>query len=495
MCSERLKRLIYLAIEPNNFSYKNRDVLYQIAQKEETSNEKVDKLVDEALRKKRNVEVTTSDKTFHKNFFLKRLYINGERWWMREIVCDGTTIVARRSHRNFFFGPPVEKTLQIDDIQYFDIFNKLGIRQRAEFGTVENQWSMRLMSSLAVYIRDVCVNNLARFSWPDSHIIKSQITVRHKLTQPFLWVNNDYIIRSHNCFAGTEERSFVKISDVAFFCKRKGVMNMNIYFGYYDQIDMDGLTPQDVVHLEQHCRNHKAKIANVELHSFEPKTSLFSWLNPLNWFRKERIALTDEAIIYYKKSLLSTDCTYLPYEDVKVARFGWKPLANLFNRCHIVLFGKQNIITNFSYSKSECADIIKQELDARGLEQKKYKIRRSWPWFKCLGADIIVITDDGLCLSAHPYKGMGTYGCRRNYYIPYDKIYHYEKFWWWLLWRNHYVKAYLSNIRKDQSSVDVTFKFKRVVCWASLYKSLDSSSAEQDMDTYHKECKKDNRIY
>lgn len=181
MCSEELKELVYLAIEPNEFDNHKRHVIYKRAKKEGASKEEVDSLIFTALAKKRHTIQTTTDKEFHKSFFLKRVYVNGSRFWVQEIYCDGKSIKARRKHRYFLWGKPKERSLPLDDMIYFDIFSKIGIRKRAEFGAYDNQWNVRLKKDFAIYVRDVCINNFARFSWPDSRFIKSQITKQHKL--------------------------------------------------------------------------------------------------------------------------------------------------------------------------------------------------------------------------------------------------------------------------------------------------------------------------
>lgn len=45
MCSEELKELVYLAIEPNEFDNHKRHVIYKRAKKEGASKEEVDSLI------------------------------------------------------------------------------------------------------------------------------------------------------------------------------------------------------------------------------------------------------------------------------------------------------------------------------------------------------------------------------------------------------------------------------------------------------------------
>ena len=116
MCSEELKELVYLAIEPNEFDNHKRHVIYKRAKKEGASKEEVDSLIFTALAKKRHTIQTTTDKEFHKSFFLKRVYVNGSRFWVQEIYCDGKSIKARRKHRYFLWGKPKERSLPLDDM-------------------------------------------------------------------------------------------------------------------------------------------------------------------------------------------------------------------------------------------------------------------------------------------------------------------------------------------------------------------------------------------
>ena len=105
------------------------------------------------------------------------------------------------------------------------------------------------------------------------------------------------------------------------------------------------------------------------------------------------------------------------------------------------------------------------------------------------------MTNDGLWLSAHEYKNGGEYASRKNYYFSYKNIYHYEKFWWWLLWRTYYIYAKEDNIRKDQKATTVQFKLRRMIFWCGVYNRLENSNAVQNKKYYHEECKDDNKNY
>lgn len=492
MLSKELKELIFLAVEPECFDSDKRAVIYQRADAEGTPRREVDTVLNQLLGKKYDKTFIPSNDLgtpFQKKYFFKRVIVNGSRYFIKNISCDGEEIKAWRKHKYFFLGRPVELTIPVQDLAYFDIFKKIGFRKRAEFGSVDDQWSIRFKKGVAGQLKNLCISNMARFSWTDVSIIKAHVTKEHSVTQPRLWVSNDYIIHSHNCLLGTESRTFVKIPDVAFYCKNRGVKDTDIYFGYHDQIDIDGISPKIANALEAHCKKHGAKIGEEQMNVFKPTFSLSKYLIPSNWFRKERIVLNDHAIIYYSKSLLNTDCTYLPYEDVKVARFGWGLMGKTIN-----LFGIQNVLSYRHYSQSKCINPLKKVLDEHGIQTSGVKMRYTWPWFRFLGAQVVGITYDGLCLSAREYKGGGIYGRRRSYYVPYDDIYHYSKFWWLLLWRTYYIKAHVKNIRKDQKSQYLDLKLRRMVFWCGLYNQLSSSGADFD-EFYHKQCKKDYKMF
>ena len=490
MLSPELKELIFLSVEPECFDAEKREVIYRRANSEGTSRREVDILLNQLFAKKYDKAFVPSNDTgtpFNKKYFFKRVIVNGSRYFMKNISCDGEEIRAWRKHKFFFFGRPVEVTIPVKDIAYFDIFKKIGFRKRAEFGSVEDEWSIRLKKRSARQLKNLCINNLARFCWADVSIIKAHPTKAHSMTRPRLWVSNDYIIHSHNCLLGTENRMIVKISDVAFYCKNRGVKDIDIYFGYHDQIDVDGISPKIAKALEAHCKKHGAKIGEEEMNVFKPTFSLLNYIFPSNWFRKEQIVLNDHAIIYYSKSLFNTDCTYLPYEDVKVARFGWGLLGKSVN-----LFGIQNILSYGRYSRKKCIKPLKKALDEHGIWPTWVKMWRTWPWFRTFGADIVGITYDGLCIIAREYEGDGKYGRRRSYYIPYEDIYHISKFWWWLFGRTYYLKATVRNIRKDQDSQYVDFKFRRLIFWCGLYRRVGKSKCDK---SYHKYCKADYKEY
>lgn len=490
MLSKELKELIFLSVEPELFDASKRAVIYQRADAEGTPRREVDIVLNQLLGKKYDKAFIPSNDPgipFQKKYFFKRVIVNGSRYFMKNISCDGEEIKAWRKHKYFFFGRPVEVTIPVQDIAYFDIFKKIGFRKRAEFGSVDDQWSIRFKKGIAGQLKNLCISNLARFCWTDVSIIKAHVTKQHSVTQPKFWVSNDYIIHSHNCLLGTENRVIVRISDVAFYCKNRGVKDTDIYFGYQDQIDIDGISPKIATALEAHCKKHGAKIGEEQMNVFKPTFSFSKFLIPSNWFRREQIVLNDHAIIYYSKSLLNTDCTYLPYEDVKVARFGWGLLGKSVN-----LFGIQNILSYGRYSRWKCINPLKKTLKKHGIQTSWVKMRRTWPWFRTLGADVVGITYDGLCITAREYEGSGKYRKRRSYYIPYSDINHISKFWWWLFWRTYYIKAEVNNIRKDQESQSVDFKFRRLIFWCGLYRSVGRHKCDKH---YHKYCKEDYKEY
>ena len=103
MCSEELKELVYLAIEPNEFDNHKRHVIYKRAKKEGASKEEVDSLIFTALAKKRHTIQTTTDKEFHKSFFLKRVYVNGSRFGCRKSIAMAK-VLRQEGNIVIFYG-------------------------------------------------------------------------------------------------------------------------------------------------------------------------------------------------------------------------------------------------------------------------------------------------------------------------------------------------------------------------------------------------------
>ena len=422
MISDTLKELIHLALAPGDYDERKEMAIHRRAKMEGTSIDEVNAYVYQ-IRQELCNRVELKDVLFERSFFIKRVNINDSLFLANKIKCDGSRIVASR-RKYLLFGKQIEKELVVRPILYFDVFQKIGIRKRVEFGTAFEQWNFRLKYKDAINLKMACEKGQAEFC--DSTIIRASVTKKHSLTQPLLWVSNDHIVYSHNLLSKSEDHTIVKISDIRFFCTNRGKINTNVYFGYYDQIEIDGLKKEAVERLENHCKKNGARIGYPPLATYYPSKYSLSRLNPFNIFIKERIVLNDEAVIYYKTTLSRSECAYIEYDKIILfaTSFGF------FNK-KIRIFGEQNFATAFDYSTNGCVNGLQKLLKEKGASLGHARFVYTRPYFTSLGANRIGITGTGLCLWSKEYFWGGKYSSKRkSFYISYDQIYHYERFRW-----------------------------------------------------------------
>lgn len=165
----------------------------------------------------------------------------------------------------------------------------------------------------------------------------------------------------------------VKISDIAFF-NIGGIFNKTLVFGYIDQILIKGLSNKNCLTIKNHVIKNSAKIGKEGLVVKSlPFTGVSDILKPLKWFLRERLILTDEAVLFIKRKLFSNKTTYLPFEKISFGYIdGW-----LSKKIYII--GEQNIIPSYSFP-SKPINTLKSKLKEIGLELKKGKSFRPF-WF------------------------------------------------------------------------------------------------------------------
>ena len=113
----------------------------------------------------------------------------------------------------------------------------------------------------------------------------------------------------------------VLIKDIAYF-DTSGFINKLIEFGYTDQISITGVSKVNADLLKNHIIRYESKIGK-EGKSFKsiPISSIKDLINPKKWILREKIVLTEEAVIFNKRKFFSSKTTYLPYHKISFGYF------------------------------------------------------------------------------------------------------------------------------------------------------------------------------
>jgi hypothetical protein len=152
-------------------------------------------------------------------------------------------------------------------------------------------------------------------------------------------------------------RVILSIPDIAFF-NIQGMTNKYLYFGYLDQIEINGVSSSNAKELYEYCKANGAKLS----HEGQTFKSSGPWLSIMRHIHPEYLTLTDEALIYSHKTFKGRFTTYLPYTDMSFVFYGKGLLSQ-----SISVLGEQNISPIYNFSKT-CRKAIKSKFEKYGIK-------------------------------------------------------------------------------------------------------------------------------
>ncbi len=233
----------------------------------------------------------------------------------------------------------------------------------------------------------------------------------------------------------------VLIEDVAFY-DSSGVFNNTIEFGYTDQITFKGISKANAKLLKEHFIQNGAKIGKEGL-SFKslPFSSLGDIVRPMKWFMREKLVLTDEALIFNAKKMYSNKTTYIPYNKISYGYFA----GHLSKQIYIL--GEQNIFSRYTFSR-KAASIMQKNVKEKGVQIAAGKSFR--PFIFGAKRNILypvrlICTENELVyLDLLPGKP------KEVKIIRYNEIKEYKKIKWFSLLGTILISGETSNIRSGQ---------------------------------------------
>ncbi len=235
----------------------------------------------------------------------------------------------------------------------------------------------------------------------------------------------------------------VLIKDIAYF-DTSGVINKSIEFGYTDQIAITGVSKANADLLKKHVIKYESKIAQ-EGKSFKsiPIASIKDFINPKKWLLREKIILTEEAVIFNKRKFFSSKTTYLPYDKMSVGYF-----CGVFSK-NVFILGEQNIIANYEFSNS-CCKIIEKKIKEKGIQIAEGKSYRPFIFSSIRSMlfpkRLICTENEVVYLDILPFKP------KVIKILRYNEIDKFKKSKWYSLIGTITISGSATNIRSDQDT-------------------------------------------
>lgn len=154
------------------------------------------------------------------------------------------------------------------------------------------------------------------------------------------------------------------IRHMAFFVKSKdGLLGkQSLYCGYHKQIFIKKIGIHTLSTFNEFCIKYAPRLSEK---GDTYKSSLLS--NPFsiaNWFRRDTLCLTPNAVIFTRKSFKHDEMAYVPYK--KINMFLSSP--GLLTQ-YIEIYGEQNIIPRFKFSRNDVSK-IRSVIEANGIKPK-----------------------------------------------------------------------------------------------------------------------------
>ena len=161
---------------------------------------------------------------------------------------------------------------------------------------------------------------------------------------------------------------------MAFFLKTKSFLQLlfggcGIYCGYHRQIDVEKISASAINEFYAWCKQYAPR-----LNSKGTTVTSSILANPLNlwrWIHPDRVTITDEAIIYTRRTLRRDEMIYLPYKNISIflVEGGWFSFFKYFS-----IYGEQNIIPKFNFWRGDYSKI------KNAIMQHNVRVARGNSW-------------------------------------------------------------------------------------------------------------------
>lgn len=172
------------------------------------------------------------------------------------------------------------------------------------------------------------------------------------INQQYVAYSNDWLFHFKTKLIGKLETDSTPIREMAFFVENK----KNIYCGYHRQVIVNVNSQNVRKELKQHCESLAPRLKETgDTYKSSWFASLKDLFNPSRWFFPDRLTLTDNAVLYTRKTLRKDEMTYLPYRRINLFLIE----KGLLTR-RVEFYGEQNIVPRYSFKRKDVVEIEKK---------------------------------------------------------------------------------------------------------------------------------------
>ena len=181
--------------------------------------------------------------------------------------------------------------------------------------------------------------------------------VKGWLKHHYLTYTDDWAFHIVTFLFKESEIDSTPINLMAFFVQNRTLFGKaSVYCGYHRQINIPSIPKPIAKEFQEWCY---ARAPRLRVEGKMYRSSIWpKFYNPACWFHRDQICVTDDAVVYTRKTLFRDEMAYLPIKriDLFIVGSGW------FTR-KIQIFGEQNIVPRYSFSKAlanELEELLKK---------------------------------------------------------------------------------------------------------------------------------------
>lgn len=189
------------------------------------------------------------------------------------------------------------------------------------------------------------------------------------LNQQILAYDDEWAFHVMPKFFSDSEIDSTPIHYMAFLLEKKPLLwgANGLYCGYHRQINIKHISRSVINTFSEWCRAHAPRLTTDGMNY---TSSIVA--NPFNvwrWLYPDELSITDDALVYTRKTFRRDEMVYLPYKRISL----FLSTSGRFSK-NFEVYGEQNIIPKFSFSSSNVSAIK----DALEKHQVRIGVGRSW---------------------------------------------------------------------------------------------------------------------
>ena len=305
------------------------------------------------------------------------------------------------------------------------------------------------------------------------------------LSREYVAYTDKWLFHIINKWGGIETDS-TPIEYMAFYVEQKNY----VYCGYHRQVRVKIYNPIFRKEIKEHCKKIAPRL-NEKGDDF--KSPWFGRLKDLfnipRWIHPDRLTLSDNAVIYTRKTFRKDEMTYLPYAKINM----FVVSKGVFRRI-ISFYGEQNIVPKYTFKTSDTKKIMEivESHSVHALYGDSFRSSAffSKNWFG--KAPRVVCFDNNMIYYPNRLKNKTIKALVE--YLDYSDC---QKVTWYRPWFNFFgtlvIEGASENIRLDQGNMNSywvlpqlwTFRYKWFIFSGGLRNKLTSKTSAE-FKTYRK---------